>query len=289
MRRGRDGRLGCWVAGAGAGACASLALVLATAWSAVARAQVPPPPTTEVPTVTTPPADDATAPPPPPAPSAPAPARAVAVDAEPAEPAGPRPVASDLDVEARRWAIGYAGFSQVPVGLFPNATDITVPAIGFRYWSSPTFGVDLSVGFAWSGGSNTNGSVSLAKNSVYGFIVQGGLPFALSTHRHVSFQVIPFVAIAHGETSSGTGASMIDFSGTRVDIGARTGFELFFGFIGIPQLALSTTVGVQFEARKYSSEGVGMTGSDTTLGVSTTVQNNPWDIFTGNVAARYYF
>jgi len=203
--------------------------------------------------------------------------------------AGARPIASDLDVEARRWAIGYAGFSQVPVGLSANGVDITVPAIGFRYWSSPTFGVDLALGFAWSGGSSTSGGVSLDKNSLYGFIVQGGLPFALSTHRHVSFQVIPFVAIAHGQTSTGTGAGAIDFSGTRADIGLRTGFELFFGFIGIPQLALSTTVGVQFEVRKYSSDGSGTTQSDTTLGVSTTVQNNPWDIFAGNVAARYYF
>jgi len=28
---------------------------------------------------------------------------------------------------------------------------------------------------------------------------------------------------------------------------------------------------------------------DTTTGFSTTVQSNPWDIFAGNVAARYYF
>ena len=133
------------------------------------------------------------------------------------------------------------------------------------------------------------GGTSTDKSSVTGFIVQGGLPMALATHRHVSFQVIPFLAFAHGQTSSGEGVGAVDFSGTRIDVGARAGFELFFGFIGIPELALSATVGIQFESRKYSSDSNGITQSDTTYGITTTVQDNPWDIFGGNVAARYYF
>jgi len=75
----------------------------------------------------------------------------------------------------------------------------------------------------------------------------------------------------------------------RVDVGARAGFELFFGFIGIPELSLNATVGAQFSMRKVSTDSSGLTISDTSLGFSTTVQNNPWDIFAGNVAARYYF
>ena len=112
---------------------------------------------------------------------------------------------------------------------------------------------------------------------------------ALSTHRHVSFQVIPYLAVAHGQTSMGDGPAKVDYSGTRIDVGARAGLELFFGFIGIPELALSATVGIQFESRKYSTDSDGFSQSDTAYGLSTTVQNNPWDIFGGNVAARYYF
>ena len=41
--------------------------------------------------------------------------------------------------------------------------------------------------------------------------------------------------------------------------------------------------------RKISTDSSGLATSDTTLGFSTTVQNSPWDIFAGNVAARYYF
>jgi hypothetical protein len=74
-----------------------------------------------------------------------------------------------------------------------------------------------------------------------------------------------------------------------VDVGVRSGFELFFGFIGIPELSLNATIGAQFSMRKVSTESGGLSSSDTSLGFSTTVQNSPWDIFAGNVAARYYF
>ena len=50
----------------------------------------------------------------------------------------------------------------------------------------------------------------------------------------------------------------------RVDVGARAGFELFFGFIGIPELSLNATVGAQFSMRKISTDSSGLTTSDTT-------------------------
>ena len=153
-------------------------------------------------------------------------------------------------------------------------------------------GVDVALGFGWQGGSSEYAGTSIDKDGVFGFVLQGGIPLALSTHRHVSFQVIPMVDIAYGKQTitdpTGLGNDT-DYSGFRVDVGARAGFELFFGFIGMPELALSATVGAQFELRKYSAEQSGLSQSDTTLVFSTTVENNPWDIFAGNIAARYYF
>jgi len=260
-----------------------LSVIVVTASSAASYAQEPPPPAEAAPSVSpNVPAPPPPAPPPPPPPPAP-----VAVTtAEPPVDRGP----SDLDVETRRWAIGYAGLSQVPVGA-PTAVDITVPAIGVRYWTGPTVGLDFAVGVGWSGGSIEAAGMSIDKDSITGFLFQFGLPLALSTHRHVSFQVIPYMAVAHGQTTTGagTGATPMDFSGTRVDVGARAGFELFFGFIGIPELALSATIGMQIEYRRYTVDSSGFSQSDTTTSFSTTVQNNPWDIFAGNVAARYYF
>jgi len=271
--------------------------VAATSWfDATALAQQPLPPADAAP----PPATDPSAPTAPatsPAPSAPpAPVTQPPVVATPV--ASPQPASSgaasadsDFDVEARRWAIGYAGISQVPFAL-GNAgagASITVPAIGIRYWISDKVGLELALGLEWSGGSTMAAGMSTDKDSVFGFVVQGGVPIALATHRHVSFQLMPYFAYAHGSTSTGAGFTKTDLSGQRVDIGARVGFELFFGFIGIPELALSATVGMQFESLKFSATSQGLTSSDTTNGFSTTVQNNPWDIFAGNVAARYYF
>jgi hypothetical protein len=248
------------------------------AWTASAYAQAPgamPPPPPEAPPPGYPPPPPAAMPPPPPPPAPMAPA----VEAGP----------SDLDPSVRRWAVGYAGISQVPVGS-PTVVDLTVPAIGLRYWASPTMGIDVAVGIGWAGGSTEAAGTSTDKDSVFGFVLQAGVPFALSTHRHVSFQIIPFAAIAHGQSTVMNGTTYsTDVSGLRVDVGARAGFEVFFGFIGMPELALSATVGAQFEMKKYSAEQAGLSQSDTSLGFSTTVENNPWDIFAGNVAARYYF
>src|SRR5262245_50494289 len=259
-------------------------MVVAVASAATAYAQAPgaPPPP--------PPPADAPPPPPaaypPPAPMAPPPPAAYPPPA-PAVESGP----SDLDPSVRRFAIGYAGISQVPVGS-PAAPILTIPALGLRYWSSPTMGVDVALGIGWQGGSTEYAGTSIDKDGVFGFVLQGGLPFALSTHRHVSFQVIPMVAVAYGKQTitdpTGLGNDT-NYSGFRVDVGARAGFELFFGFIGIPELALSATVGAQFEMVKIQREMAGTTDSDTTISITTTVENNPWDIFAGNIAARYYF
>lgn len=271
---------------------ATLGIILA-AWSSVARAQEPaqPPPTVEG----APPVEEAPVAPPPPA-----------VDVEQPEPPPPPPPvrrvpprrevvadvddSSDLDVERRRVGVGYAGISQIPIGA--PAQNLTAPAIGVRIWLNRTTGVDLALGLGWTDGSSKSGNVETNFNAVWGFILQGGVPIALSTHKHVSFQIIPYTAIAHGETTLAGGGfnnPSTTLSGTRFDLGVRTGLEIFWGFIGLPQLSLSATVGAAFELRKVSSENRVFSESTTTYGFSTTVQSTPWDIFTGNVAARYYF
>jgi len=264
-----------------------VALTASMAWLGLASASqaqgVTPPP--DAPVVV--PSDATPAPPPPPAAAPPA-AVVVPPQAEPPRLEAPRSD-SDFDVEQRRWAVGYAGVSLVPTG----AGSLTVPAVGLRYWTTPSMGVDFALGIGWTGGSIKNSSgMSTDKNGVYGFLVSGGIPFVLSTHRHVNFEVEPYLTFGYGKTSTGTTtyySTPTDYSGRRLDVGARAGFEVFFGFIGIPELALSATIGVQFEYLHTDQNMSGLDATDTTLSISTTVQNNPWDIFAGNIAARYYF
>jgi hypothetical protein len=256
---------------------------------AVSHAQGESPPPSDVPVIV--PAEPA----PPPAAATPAaPPAAVVASPPPVETPRVEPprLESDFDVEQRRWAVGYAGVSLVPTG----AGSLTVPAVGLRYWVNPDTGVDFALGLGWSGGSQKNVSgMTMDKSGVYGFLISGGVPFVLSTHRHVNFEVGPYLNLGYGKTSSATnpyygGASVTtNYSGFRVDVGARAGFEVFFGFIGIPELALSATIGLQFEYQHTDTHQDPQDSTDTTYGISTTVQNNPWDIFAGTVAARYYF
>jgi hypothetical protein len=262
----------------------ALIVIAATAWTAAASAQqpAPVPPEPALPgAAAAPPAPQ----PPPPPPAQPLPPPPPAVTRTPDPEMAVMRTESDLDVEARRFAIGYSGVSQVPTGV----GTLTTPAIGLRYWATPMLGIDIAVGFGWLGGSTEVSGQNMDKDNVFGFVLQGGLPIAIATHRHVSFQVIPFATFRHGQTSTGTTAARTDYSGMQVEAGARTGFEVFFGFIGIPELALSATVGLQFETLKNSSTSAGLTQSETTSRFTTTVQNNPWDVFAGNIAARYYF
>jgi hypothetical protein len=85
-----------------------------------------------------------------------------------------------------------------------------------------------------------------------------------------------------------------------LQVGARAGAEVFFGFIGIPALSLEGSVGMYVMTRsaKWSrgayTDALGVaqpeiTYKDSTLLIATSAMNNPWQIFTSNVAARYYF
>ena len=82
-------------------------------------------------------------------------------------------------------------------------------------------------------------------------------------------------------------------SGFQLDIGARAGAEIHFGFIDIPQLSLQASVGLLFTLQNAKTT-VEAPGGDTETTQSATLLrtasfDNPWNIFTSNVAALYYF
>jgi hypothetical protein len=72
-----------------------------------------------------------------------------------------------------------------------------------------------------------------------------------------------------------------------LDLGARAGSEIHFGFMGIPQLSLQGSVGVRLNMN--STSGDPGDNSTSHFDLATTVGDNPWNIFTSNVAALYYF
>lgn len=202
---------------------------------------------------------------------------------------------SDHEQVVGHLAVGYFGASQVPVA---GIGAVTAPFVGIRYWMSDKIGLDLSLGFRTQSGSTEavtgNTNVTTDQPGVLAAGVKGGVPIALAYGKHFTFTVVPELMLAGGtSTLKQNGAPDTSRTGSRIELGARAGAEIQFGFIGIPQLALQGSIGLNFSrvATKTSQDqptGT-VTTSSQTMAVGTTVQSDPWALFTNNIAALYYF
>jgi hypothetical protein len=238
---------------------------------------------------------------------------------------------SDHDRFVGSFAVGYLGASTIPIatvtstanGFTASQAAVSAPIIGVRYWLNEMIGIDAGLGFRTTSNSITEhqfvranpsyeGDVTYDTPSQTGFLVHAGVPLALKSEKYFTFEAIPElnVGFASGTfkhqatTISAPGATAatypndISLSGMRLDIGARIGGEIHFGFIGIPNLALQGGVGLYFSRSTFKAKGNGGTGNpaapDTsyeskTTSIGTSVAGDPWAIFTNNVSALYYF
>lgn len=209
--------------------------------------------------------------------------------------ATPEPAVETTDHEAvvRRFGIGYMGRRTITINPNGPAT-VDAPIVGVRYWLDPRIGIDAGLGLLLSGGSVKTGDTSTDLQGYTVFMLHGGVPLALTGSKHFSFQVIPELnfGIAGSKTApAAPGAQGSDLSGIHFDIGARAGAEIQFGFIGIPELSLQAGIGLalNYDHSKITPPGGGAATSRNTTAFGTSVGNNPWNIFTSNIAALYYF
>ncbi len=200
------------------------------------------------------------------------------------------------------FGVGYLGVSQLPIaaGLPGGAggtvtrDNVTAPVIGVRYWLNRGLGLDLGVGFGITSGSTqtVTGGVDRSTDSPsrLGFAFHGGVPLAFAHGKHYSFTVIPEATVGFTNgTIKVTNSPDVDLSGFRLDLGGRVGAEIYFGFIGIPQLSLQGSVGVfvRREAWKAKQGDNSASVGETTF--ATSVQSDPWALFVNNISAFYYF
>jgi len=190
-------------------------------------------------------------------------------------------------------ALPYASGAVDPANADVDTT-LSAPTIGARYWLDERMAIEGAIGIGYASGSATaktgNTSVEVSGPSVFGFALHGGLPLVFATASHFAFEVVPelnfgFVSGSQDRAMGGP----LSLSGMLLQLGARVGAEIQFGFIDIPQLALQGTVGLHMT---YVSRGTSDDNTETSVsnfGFNTTVQQEPWDIFTGNIAAIYYF
>jgi hypothetical protein len=265
----------------------------------------------------------ATAPAPEPAPApAPEPAPAasasgnVGVSLPGAAPAVATAGGSDHDQMAGRLAVGYFGITAVGAGAglpaagaapafnsSPYAFTGAAPVIGVRYWLDSMIGIDVGVGLGILGGSASVNAppapeIEADRDSFTAFTIHAGVPLSLASSQHFSWQVVPEVnfGIANvGQDPNGPDVEGdVSNSGLHLDIGARAGAEIHFGFIGIPQLSLQGSVGLGFALDKGSttdSQGpaADRESSHSRTAFQTNAGTNPWAIFTNDIAAFYYF
>ncbi|HEY6081481.1 MAG TPA: hypothetical protein VIW29_21850 [Polyangiaceae bacterium] len=192
---------------------------------------------------------------------------------------------SDHDSVVGRLAIGYLGRNAIALdATVGGAVTIDTPVIGIRYWLSDMVGIDAGVGFGLTSGSASAMGVSADNPGWHAFMLHGGVPLSLASAGHFSFQIVPELNVGMAGSS---GEMDVSESAFHFDIGARAGAEIHFGFIDVPQLSLQGSVGVRMNIDSTSTDPGDF--STSSFSVATTVGDNPWNIFTSNVAALYYF
>lgn len=206
------------------------------------------------------------------------------------------------------FGVGYLGLGGITIaGGLPGQngavgrTNIDAPIIGVRYWLSDTLGIDAGIGFGIQSGKATNKNgpttTETEKPAATGFLLHAGVPLVLGTPgQHHTFQVVPELNLGFGSSTQkfqappgGTAPPNLELSGFRLDIGARAGTEIQFGFIGLPKLALQATVGLYFTTTSVTAKQDQVEGTDSDTRIGTSVQAAPWAIFTNNISALYYF
>jgi len=122
-------------------------------------------------------------------------------------------------------------------------------------------------------------------------VIHAGVPISLADPGNFNFLVIPEidVGIGTGGIKGVMGGPSTDLSGLLIQGGLRAGAEVFFGFIGIPQLSLEGSVGVFLSSATGRLSQGGASTRFSTFVMSTSSVAQPWDIFRKDIAARYYF
>lgn len=193
------------------------------------------------------------------------------------------------------------------MGVVPP-TALSVPLIGVRWWTPLSagplkrVGFEVAFGVAWLSGSratiNNNGQLGNDTDEHLGLGVHVGVPLAIASTEHTVVFIGPEYRFT-SNTITPTGAVPL-MPGARPglvakafanDLSLRAGLEVFFGFIGLPNLSIETSVRLGLRWLETTSLPNGQMGSavvDDSVRANSSLVNNVFDLFTGSIAAKFY-
>lgn len=183
-----------------------------------------------------------------------------------------------------------------------GANSVTAPMLGLRYWMNEGMGLEFGVGVAHHSGTFSNdiaGQSNVDDPTIWGLAGHAGVPLALFHDKHFTFLVMPEANFGFSTWREADDKNTVGDSGESgrawlAEVGARAGAEIHFGFIGLPMLSLTGSVGAHVTYRDSLYKSVDAAGNETkqgqyTLDVTTANHNDPWALFTNSISALYYF
>ena len=288
-----------------------------------ASPSLPSAPAPSSPLPSSPPSSSIAVPAPPPAPSAPsapsAPAPAAPVAAAPSA-AAPSAAPAEEPLFRLGFAadgvgeqlsvyrhVGIGSFGHRSVPIFTSTGSETAPAAGpdgvaqvalitGRWWATQTVGVDVGLGVLLEGTSveQSSGSDATTFNvpEVGAFLLHVGVPWAVTQNENVTMLVIPSLELGVTNRTTDNEAQPeqpLQESGFLFAVNVRAGAEVHLGFIGLPQVAIESTIGVgaavELSAVAQDDQKVSQSRTRIVMPVATT----PLDLFLSQLAIRYYF
>ena len=206
-------------------------------------------------------------------------------------------VETDGEKAVGLWGLAYFGAQTFRFGDFngsPNNVDVYT--LGVRHWipGAPgtvhNWGIDAGVGLALSDISHeavVAGTPVTYKASARGLSLHAGLPVTLARARHLNFIALPEVDLLYATGNNDyPGPTRTKWTGSGVGLGARAGFELFFGFLGMDRFALQGTLGAALRFSSMKSKLGATELKDSTWRLGT---DRPLGFIVGNIAAIYYY
>jgi hypothetical protein len=203
---------------------------------------------------------------------------------------------SDQRAMVRRIGLGYTGRRDVTVQRLTGVDDtLQIGVFNLRYWAGEGWGIDVGLGTSWSNNSQTTSdgdrTTPLPGPSNFGGNLHLGLPIVASTYKDFSVLIIPEVDLGLANVfieDPDTADRNIAGGGFTVGVGGRVGGELHFGMLGLPQLAVESTVGLTGRFGFGNAKQGKVTTTSFVGAVSLPLAQDPLDLVLGNLAIRYY-